>query len=204
MTKRNLLLCFAIALALSALLFATPDQAVAPVAVEAAARFDVQRAPAPPSGTATTITLDNWVTVEHRNAQGELLGRWRKHNLTPNGGKDFIKAQISGTAVTANCIYIGVDDTAYTPAATDTALPSEVTLNGFARASGTYASTGTGTWTLQKVFTATGAQSNIVAAAVFLDATVGADTMCFGVGSLGPVTLATNDTLTVTWSGTVS
>jgi hypothetical protein len=216
MTKRITLSLCSLLLVAAAIFSLTPaldGQSTAPVGVEARAQLDVARAAQPSGelkwrpvseGTGTTITLDNWVTIEHRSASGELLGKWRKHNLTPNGGKDFIKAQISGTATTSNCVFVGVDDTAYTPAAGDSALPSEMTTNGFARASGSYASTGTGTWTLTKVFTASGSFTNIQAAAVFLDATVGSDTMCFGVGSLGPVSGTTNDTVTVTWSGTVS
>jgi hypothetical protein len=131
----------------------------------------------------------------------------KNHNLTTNAGKDFIKAQISGTGTTANCIYMAVGTSAVTPAAGDTTLTGESTANGMnnggsTRWTGTYASTGTGTFTLTKVFTATGAVSSVQAAAVFTAASSG--TMCFEVGSLGPVTLANTDTLTVTWSGTIS
>jgi hypothetical protein len=148
------------------------------------------------------IGLYNLVTFEHRNAKGDLLHKWTRHNLTTNAGKDFIKAQISGTGTATNCIYIAISTSAVTPAAGDTTLTGEVSTNGGARASGTYASTGTGTFTLSKVFTASGAISSIQSAAVFTASSSG--TMCFEVGSLGPVTLASTDTLTVTWSGTIS
>lgn len=125
------------------------------------------------------------------------------HNLTTNAGKDAIKQQVLNTgSQPAACGFIAISTSAVTPAAGDTTLTGEVSTNGGARASGTYASTGTGTATLSKVFTATGAIASIQAAAVFNASSVG--TMCFEVGSLGPVTLATSDTLTVTWSGTIS
>lgn len=138
------------------------------------------------------------------NADPSTVFEVRKHhNLTTNAGKDFIKAQVSGTAVTGNCVYIAVGNSAITPAAGDTTLTGEVTTNGLGRASGTYASTGTGTFTLSKQFTdVTAATSNVQSAAVFT--AVSSGTMCFEVGSLGPVTLNVNDTLTVTWSGTIS
>ena len=126
----------------------------------------------------------------------------KHHNLTTNAGKDFIKAQISGTATTSNCIYIAVGTTAITPAVTDTTLSGEVTTNGLQRAPGTYAAVGTGTFTLTKLFTATGAVSNVQAASVSTAASSG--TMCFEVGSLGPTTLASTDTLNVVWSGTAN
>jgi hypothetical protein len=126
----------------------------------------------------------------------------KHHNLTVTTGRDFIKAQVSGTGTATNCVFIAVGNSAVTPAAADTTLTGEVTTNGLGRASGTYASTGTGTFTLSKVFTATGAVATVQAAAVFT--AVSAGTMCFEVGSLGPVTLANTDTLTVTWSGTIT
>jgi hypothetical protein len=132
--------------------------------------------------------------------------QWSHHNLTVDAGKNFIKAQVSGTGTTANCIFMAVGTSAVTPAAGDTTLTGEATTNGMYNGSnrwtGTYADTGTGTFTLSKTFTATGAVSNVQAAAVFTAGTSG--TMCFEVGSLGPVSLATNDTLTVQWSGTIS
>lgn len=137
-----------------------------------------------------------------------VFAQKKNHNLTVNAGKDLIKAQISGSAsATANCAWMAVGTSAVTPAAADTTLTGETTANGMnnggtTRWTGTYASTGTGTFTLTKVFTATGAVTSVQAAAVFNAASAG--TMCFEVGSLGPVTLANTDTLTVTWSGTIS
>jgi hypothetical protein len=127
----------------------------------------------------------------------------KNHNLTTNAGKDAIKQQVLNTgSQPAACGFIAISTSAVTPAAGDTTLTGEVATNGGARASGTYASTGTGTATLTKVFTATGAITSVQAAAVFNASSAGS--MCFEVGSLGPVTLANTDTLTVTWSGTIS
>ena len=125
-----------------------------------------------------------------------------KHNLTTTAGKNFIKAQVSGTATTANCAYIAVGTTAVTPAAADTTLTGEVATSGLSRAVGTYADTAPGTFTLTKLFTATGTVSNVQAAAVFTASSSG--TMCFEVGSLGPTSLNATDTLNVVWSGTIN
>jgi len=188
-------------------------------AVQTSASFTVGKNVSSES-TALTFYMDNKVTFTYRHCDKYLnhdgtvnvaacnadsstvYSQVTKHNLTTNAGKDFIKAQISGTGVTTNCAYIAVGNSAVTPAATDTTLTGEVSTNGLSRAVGTYSSTGTGTFTLVKTFTATGAVSSLQAAAVFTAASSG--TMCFEVGSLGPVTMATNDTLTVTWSGSVS
>lgn len=151
----------------------------------------------------STFGFYNLVTFEAKTPDGVTYFKMTKHNLTTNAGKDVIKQQVANNgSQPAACSYIAVSTSAITPAVGDTSLTGEVSTNGLARALGTYASTGTGTWTLSKTFTATGAVSNVQAAAVFNAAS--GTTMCFEVGSLGPVTLATNDTLTVTWSGTIS
>ena len=84
------------------------------------------------------------------------------HNLVTLAGFDLISSAVSNTSTQpAACNYIAVTNAAITPANTDTTLSGEITSNGLARAQGTYAHTnGQQTYTVSKVFTATGTQAS--------------------------------------------
>jgi len=124
------------------------------------------------------------------------------HNLVTNAGFDLISSAVSNTATQpAACNYIAVTNTAITPAAGDTTLSGEISSNGLTRAQGTYAHTnGTQTYTVSKVFTATGTQAS-QATGLFNASSVG--TMCYEA-TYTQVTVNSGDTLTVTWTVTLS
>lgn len=124
------------------------------------------------------------------------------HNLITNAGKDFIAAQIGSTSPGANgANYIALTNTAITPAAGDTTLSGEITLNGLARAQGAYSHTGgTNTYTESKTFTATASQS-AQAAGLFTASSAG--TM-MAENTFTSVSLANGDQLTITWTITLS
>jgi len=97
------------------------------------------------------------VYVEHwRN--GELLSYDHHAGTLMDIGKDFIEGQISNTN-TSDAIYISCSNDASSPASGWTLIPGEINANGLTRASGAYASTGTGTWNVSKTFSVTGTQS---------------------------------------------
>lgn len=127
-------------------------------------------------------------------------------NLLTNAGKDKIAAQLSsaGTAAsaTAVCKWIALTNTAITPAVGDTTLSGEIATNGLSRAAAATLThtNGTSTFVIANVFTATGTQAS-QAAAVF-DAT-STGNMCFE-NTYTAVTLNNTDTLTVTWTVTLS
>jgi hypothetical protein len=129
---------------------------------------------------------------------------WREttHNLLTNAGKDVIASAVSNTATqAAACNYIALTNTAITPAVGDTTLSGEIASNGLSRAQATYAHTGgTSTYTLVKTFTATATQAS-QAAGVFNASSSGS--MCFE-NTYTQVTLNNTDTLTVTWTITLS
>ena len=78
--------------------------------------------------------------------------------MLTNGGKDFIKAQVSGTASTASAQYMALTANSTAPAATDTTLAGEITTAGLTRAAGTFTlNAGTSSCTLSKTFTAVSA-----------------------------------------------
>lgn len=124
------------------------------------------------------------------------------HNLVTNAGFDLISSAVSNTAAQpAACNYIAVTNTAITPGAGDTTLSGEIASNGLTRTQGTYSHTnGTQTYTVSKVFTATGTQAS-QATGLFNASSVG--TMCYEA-TYTQVTVNSGDTLTVTWTVTLS
>lgn len=168
-------------------------------------------------GPQAEFHFHNIVHIVARHADGTVFADIQNHNLVTNAGFTYIEGQISGTPGTA-AVYIGLaNDTsnsnAGTVAATDTALStsgtgsSEITANGFwnggtARWSGTYTadSPGAKQYTVVKVITATGTQScNKVG--LFTASTAG--TMVYEA-LFTQVTVNNTDTLTVTWTVTLS
>jgi hypothetical protein len=124
------------------------------------------------------------------------------HNLVTNAGFDLI-SNVMGTTGTqgAACNYIAVTNTAITPGAGDTTLSGEISSNGLSRAQGTYSHTnGTQTYTVSKVFTASGTQAS-QATGLFNASSTG--TMCYEA-TYTQVTVNSGDTLTVTWTVTLS
>jgi hypothetical protein len=135
----------------------------------------------------------------------ETYGDWfyaakDKHNLLTTGGRDFFHQQCykdSGLG-SAGTTFVAVTTSTFTPASGDTTLASEETLHGFARALGTYAHTGgTNATTVTITFTATGAETNLQASALFTASSSG--TMSHEA-TFTPTTFATNDQLQITWT----
>lgn len=141
------------------------------------------------SNTATALTIDQWYNP------GTLAA-----GTTPNGTCTY---QVLPGQFPA--IYLAVTENATAPAATDTTLTSELTVDGFTRAIGTYAHTAAATtYTLQKVFTATGTRT-INKEAVFgaVNTTAGG-VMPFESAEPNPPTLVSGDTLTQTVTVTIN
>lgn len=96
-------------------------------------------------------------------------------NQITNSGRDFMHLQAyssvaaGGSAPGSSGLnFIGLTNTAVTPAAGDTTLSGEIAVNGLARAQGTYAHTnGTNTTTITKTFTCATSSQAAQAAALF-------------------------------------
>jgi hypothetical protein len=144
----------------------------------------------------------NVVNVVARHPDGSVFKSESTFNLRTDAGDNWqseLMGKDSTPTVNLQAYFIGLTNTAITPAASDTSLSGEITSNGLSRAAGTYAhSANSSTYTIAKTFTASGAQS-AQASALFTDVTVGSDTMPF-IATFTQVTLATNDTVTVTWT----
>ena len=158
-------------------------------------------------------------TVSDPLAEGFKLGRARMNLVQMRDGvviaereawNVITKAQIdfmfqqsyktSGLAA-SGLNYIALSNSSLTEDSTSTTLSGEISSNGLSRAQGTVAHTnGTSTLTVTKTFTATGAQS-CQKAALFNASSSGDMGHALSFTS---VTLATNDTLAVTFTITLS
>lgn len=152
--------------------------------------------------TIDSFAPHGYVIVSAKHADGSEFYHNEEHNLITTAGKDFIAAQIgSASAATSGANYIALTNTAITPAAGDTTLSGEITTNGLGRALGTYAHTaGQNTFTVSKTFTATATQS-AQAAGLFTASSSG--TM-MAENTFTAVTLNNGDSLTITWTITLS
>ncbi|MGD0008754.1 MAG: hypothetical protein ABSE93_09450 [Terriglobia bacterium] len=140
--------------------------------------------------------LPHYVHVVARHADGTVFLDYWGHNLRTNAGINWQYGQMAG-GTAAVCTYIALSNSGATPAATDTALASEITTNGLARALATAAHTSNATsYTLAYTFTATGTQA--AQNAGMLNAS-SSGTLCFE-NTFTQASLVSGDTLAVTWT----
>jgi hypothetical protein len=143
-----------------------------------------------------TPRVPNIVHIVARHADGTIFYDKWVHNLRTNAGINWQYNQMAGTTA-AVCTYIALSNDAGSPNAADTAVASEITSNGLARANGTPTHTSNATsYTLAYTFTATGTQS-AQKAGVLNNSSGG--TLCFE-NTFTQVSLASGDTLAVTWT----
>lgn len=142
------------------------------------------------SNTTSVATIDKW---------------WKSDDTTgttPTLGDGFI----IGAGGVASVRFMALTTDSGAASASDTTLASEITNNGCGRALATYAHTfGQNTLTLQKAFSVTGTITAIVKAGLFTAlSSAGADPMIFETVINQSATVGNGDTLTVTWTGTLS
>jgi len=138
------------------------------------------------------------------------LAHW-EHNVATTVGIDQL--HINGYTSTSrsgrgfNAIAL-TENTGQTINSAQTALTAELTTAGFARIEATTRthSNGTNTSTISHVFTATGAMTDIVRSALFDAVTAPVSGVMGHIAAFasGSGTIAINDTLTVTWTITLS
>ena len=126
-----------------------------------------------------------------------------KHNLLTDAGRDWMHAQVytNTSAGTRAAGYIASTESVVTPAVGNTTLTGEISTNGLARADATTKThtPSTNSTTLEHTFTASGAFTSVLASATFNAASVGTMPHIANF-STGSGTLATNDTLKITWT----
>jgi len=143
------------------------------------------------------------VYVEHwRN--GELLSYDHHAGVLTTIGKNWIEGQISDNVQAEEYAeYISCSNDAGSPAAGWTQLPNEINANGLARAIGTYASTGDGTWNVSKTFSVTGTQS-VQLYGLQWTVTPVSDNNLLCADTSAQKNCVSGDTLKVTWQCTVT
>ena len=150
--------------------------------------------------------IKGYVTmIKNEGKKDEQILCKNKPNLLTNNGRDYAIAQFytntSAGGVGMNFIALTVNTAA--ASASSTLLTDEITTNGLERALATTISHsgGTNSTTLNKVFTASGTHTAVQKSGTFNQLAVG--------GTIGheaiftPVTLASSDTLSVTWTLTL-
>lgn len=143
------------------------------------------------SNTTSVITIDKWWTVA--DGTGTTPASTNALHIAPGG--------------VAACRFMALTTDSGAASATDTVLASEITTGGASRALATYAHTyGQSTLTLQKAFSITSTFTSIHKAGLFSTlSAAGADPMIYeAVFATADATVINGDTLTVTWTGTLS
>ena len=126
-----------------------------------------------------------------------------KHNLLCNAGRDAFHAlcYTNTSAGTRGFGFIASTESTITPAVGDTTLTGEISTNGLARADATTKThtAASNSTLIEHTFTASGAFTDVKASATFVASSSG--TMGHIANfSTGSGTLATNDTLKISWT----
>ena len=108
------------------------------------------------------VVAGKWNDAACANDPATLFYEHEDHNLRTTAGGDWQASVMGNTsAPPATCNYIALSNDSTAPAVGDTSVASEIVSNGLSRAQGTYAHTGgTASFTVQKVFNATGTQAS--------------------------------------------
>lgn len=158
-----------------------------------------------PRGLRGEVNLECNVHIEQRR-NGQVIDVRDIHNLITNAGKAFVAGLINGSAGAAfENIAIGTGTTAANAA--DTALETEITTNGGARAAdGTPTRTTTtvtnDTATVDVTYTFSGSFA-VTESGLFDQTTVGGSTM-LARQTFSALNVVSGDSLTVTWKIKVS
>jgi len=156
-----------------------------------------------PPSTPGLFTVEIHVTTYIQRADDGLPSYWSYHaGVLTTIGKNWIEDQLGDSPATDPAKWITVSTSASSPSAAWTQIPTELTDGGFARAVGTYASTGDGQWTISHQFTATTGYPNIQLTGLQWIST--GDGNLLASDTITPVTLNIGDKLTVTWTITIS
>ena len=150
--------------------------------------------------------IKGFVTIiKNEGKKDEQILCKNKPNLLTNNGRDYAIAQFytntSAGGVGMNFIALTVNTAA--ASASSTLLTDEITTNGLERALATTISHsgGTNSTTLNKVFTASGTHTAVQKSGTFNQLAIGGTLAHESVFT--PVTLASSDTLSVTWTLTL-
>jgi hypothetical protein len=105
-----------------------------------------------------SVPFELHMTVEQWR-DGELVSSTYHAMSLTNLGKDWLEGIIGNAVGSDVAKYIACSNDSSSFSASWTAIPNEIATGGLARAAGTYASTGTGTWNITKTFSVTATSS---------------------------------------------
>jgi len=132
---------------------------------------------------------------------GETVSYEETHNVFTDAGKNYVKQALGNAEFGATAFkYVAVGN-GTAPASGSTTLNSEIAESGLTRASGTYTSTGTGAWKIEKVFSVTGTVGSVNSTGLFNASATG--TMIAG-DTFSNTNVASGDSLNITWTISVS
>ena len=141
------------------------------------------------SNTTSVATIDKWWTAVDGTG------------TTPSSTCGFI----IGAGGLSSIRFMALTTDSGAASASSTALTSEITTNGGGRALATYAHTyGAATFTLQKAYSITGTLTAIHRSGLFLSETASTGLLVFETVLNQDATVGNGDTLTVTWTCTLS
>jgi len=148
------------------------------------------------------LKIDSYTTI--KDSEGKVKFYSEHPAILTTNGKDFVKVCLGvnascGVPTAFDFIAVGGNTSAMSSA--DTTLANEVSGNGLARAFGTYGSTGTGAWRIEKDFSVTGTQNNINSTGLFNASSSG--TM-LAEDTISNTNVVNGDTLNITWTVSVS
>jgi hypothetical protein len=146
------------------------------------------------------VKADSYITI--KDANGKVKYYYEHPALLTNAGKESIEGILGnqfGTEPTYDYIAVGGNTSAM--AVTDTTLANEFATGGLTRAQGTYASTGTGAWRLEKDFAVTGTVNNINSTGLFNASSTGS---LLAEDTFANTNVINGDTLNITWTVSVS
>ena len=153
--------------------------------------------------TVTSLSIRGKVVVEAYHYD-EVTGKYvlfyrdESSNLMVTIGFDWVEDQLGDSPSNDPAKWISLSLSTSSPAAGWTQIPTEIAADGLSRASGTYSSTGVGTWTIIAEFNATATHTDVQLTG--LQSAVSGDGNLVAANTFTPVTLNNGDALTITWT----
>ena len=150
-----------------------------------------------------TVPFELHMTVEQWR-KGELISRTYHAMTLTTLGKNWIADKLSGvnTNFANNATYISCSNSSSAFDAAWADIPSEITTDGLARASGAITDTGTGTWNCTNTFSVTGTNSTKLYGYSY--ASSGGLVAAEQQGDANVKNVLSGDTLKVTIQGSIS
>ena len=147
----------------------------------------------------TFMGVEIHCTMRHYR-DDQLIGTSHHAGTLTTLGKNWIEDQLGDSPGADPAKWIGLSNSTDSPSAAWTVLPDEIITDGLARAAGTYANVGDGSWNITKTFSVTGTNSTQLVGLYYADS--GSYLLCSDEITLTNV--ENGDSLEIEWTITVS